>query len=102
MNIKGINGKSYVDLSNHLDLLSFDRLHLDICKGIAESKHLARIGNLDISRDSLDLEEYDFYSLIDSYNDFINLNKNHKIREKAKGLSENQLATYLKFALLAT
>lgn len=99
VSLKGINGKHYIDLSSFLDMSSFDSLHLDICKGLSESRHVAKIGNLDISRSSLDLDEYDFYSLIDSYNQFISLPKDHIIRSKAKGLTENQLATYLKFAL---
>jgi len=99
--IKGINGKPYVDLSHVIDHKSFVSLHPKICRGFAIGKNEAAIGNLDVPEGFMHTEIYNnsFIPLYKSYETFLNLPESHPIRINSKGLSDADLATYLKFAL---
>jgi hypothetical protein len=99
--IKGINGNPYVDLSSLIDCTSFAKLHPTICRSFAlANKHIS-IGNLDVPEGFMNIETYRnaFTPLYKSYTQLLNLPDDHPIKVTSKGLSETELATYLKFAL---
>jgi hypothetical protein len=96
--MKGIAGYPYIDVSKHIDVRSFDKLQSKIFKGIALAKHLAQVGNLELALSNLDLNEYNFKPLIEAYREFNELPNTHTIKLNGMSLSNNQLATYLKYA----
>ena len=97
----GIKGIPYVDLSTLIDHRSFTKLHPDICKGFALGRDDAAIGSLDVPDGFMNLEVYNdsFVPLHKAYNTYLNLPENHPIKTHGQGLSDADLATYLKFAL---
>jgi hypothetical protein len=97
--MKGIGGQPYIDISDYVDIELFDELQPNIFKGIALAKHLAQVGNLELAMSNLDLNEYNFKPLIESYREFKELPSTHDIKINGRTFDTNQLATYLKYAL---
>ncbi len=98
---KGIKGKPYIDLSNLIDHKSFLDLHPEICRGFAIGKQDAAVGSLDVPDGFMNLEVYgdSFYPLHKAYQKFLTLQDDDPIKVYGKGLSDADLANYLKFAL---
>jgi hypothetical protein len=99
--IKGINGKPYIDLSHIVDHKSFVTLHPEICRGFSLAKAEASIGNLEVPEGFMNLEIYDnnFIPIYKLYQQFLNLPKDNPIRKNAEGLTDRELATYIKFSM---
>jgi hypothetical protein len=99
--IKGINGKPYIDLSKFIDHNSFVKLHPEICRGFSIGKGAAAIGNLEVPEGFMNLAVYnnEFIPLYKLYNNFLNLPDTHPLRIQAVGLTDTELAMYLKFAM---
>ena len=99
--MKLINGLPFIDLSNFIDLKKFDQLQPEIWRGLARSKHLAQIGNLDIDPLSLDLDgsELSYIPLCAALQDFNALEEDNIIKITARDLTKDELATYLKYAV---
>lgn len=104
--IKGIQDKPYIDLSNYLDLESFDKLHPEICRGfvLAKTKNLSYRGNLLL--DKADQEQVNLEIYNDTikpvwyrYEEYLELPEDHPIKVGAKNLNQNELALYLKYAM---
>lgn len=100
MSIKGIYGKKYIDLSNHVDLSDYDKLHPNICRGIATSKSLAYSGMNDMPETRVNSKIYnnDFTPLYETNKILKNLSEDNPHRIATKDLNDNQLSVYLKFA----
>lgn len=99
--IKGILGRPYIDLSKILDLSSFDKIHPEICRGFAVAKHMAALGSIDVPEGFMNLKVYNnqFKPLYKSYEELLKLPKDNAIRLNGHDLADNELSTYLKFAL---
>lgn len=99
--IKGIFGKTYIDLSQCINLEKFDVLHPKICRGFSLAKDLALIGNIDVPKDfmNLDLYENQFKPLFKAHEEFLNLPDNDPIKINGKNLNDNDFSMYLKWVL---
>lgn len=99
--LKGILGNPYIDLSNILDLSSFDKLHPEICRGFAIARHVAAFGSIDVPEGFMNLSIYNnqFKPLYKAYDELLTLPEDNPIRVNGKDLVDNELSTYLKFAL---
>lgn len=99
--MKLVNNKPFIDLSEYIDLKSFDQIQPKIWRGLAKAKNLAQIGNLDISPNSLDLDgsEFEYLPLCSALEEFNLLNNDNPIKLYSQDLSKDELATYLKFGL---
>lgn len=99
--IKGILGHPYIDLSNIIDVVDFDNLHPEICRGFALAKHLAAFGSIDVPEGFMHLKVYNnqFKPLYKAYEEFLNLPETDPIKINGKDFSDNSLSTYLKFSL---
>lgn len=99
--IKGIFGRDYIDLSSLIDLNSFDKLHPEICRGFAIAKDLASIGSVDVPDGFMNLDEYrgQFKPLHKAYEEFLKLPDTDPIKINGKDFQDNDLATYLKWAM---
>lgn len=100
MGLKSINGKSYIDLSNYVDLSKFDEMQPNIFRGFALAKEFAQVGNLDILPEWLNLDstEKSYKPLIIAYEEYKQLPNDDPLIVNSSGLTIDQLATYLKFA----
>ena len=101
--IKGINGKSYIDLSKFIDLESFTALHPEICRGIALGSKDAAYGSIDVPDGFMNLDIYknSFKPLHKSYQEFLNLSDADPIKTNGVDFQDNDLSTYLKYSLEA-
>jgi hypothetical protein len=99
--LKGIFGNPYIDLSTYIDLTSFDKLHPEICKGFAVARDMAAVGSVDVPEGFMNLKVYNdqFKPLYVAYNDLLNLSDDNPIKINGKELKDNELSTYLKFAM---
>jgi hypothetical protein len=99
--INGIRGKPYIDLSALVNHKSFLDLHPAICRGFATANQEAAVGNLEVPEGFMNLEIYNnsFNPLYKLYNQYQELSISHPIRIAGNGLSDVELATYLKFAM---
>jgi len=99
--MKRINNKPFLDLSEYIDLKSFDQLQPKIWKGLAKSKNLAQIGNLDINPGSLDLDgnNCSYLPLCSALEKFNKIDNDDSIKLHSQDLTKDELATYLKFGL---
>ena len=86
------------DSTNYVDLAEFDKIHLEICYGIAKAEAHAKIGNLDISSNCL-VETSDFKPLCVSFEEYNNLHRYDPLYINGQELSSNELAIYLKYAM---
>lgn len=102
--IKGINGRSYYDLDQYLDIDKWKSLHPEICKGLVLSKN-KKEGNLYVCAGAENSPHYGFrkfiYYAIQEYNQ---LPDDHPIKiqgESIGGLDNNrdQFIQYLKLVL---
>lgn len=98
---RGILGKPWIDLSQLADFSGFNNIHPAICRSFALAKQLAPHGMLEAPEDYLNLKVYSerFKMLFQSYREFENLPEEHPIKIYGKDLEDNDLVTYLKFAL---
>ena len=99
--LKGILGNPYIDLSNYIDLNSFDNLHPEICRAFALARDKAAFGSVDVPEGFMHLKVYDnqFKPLYITYNDLLNLLDDDPLKVNGKDLQDNELTTYLKFAM---
>ena len=97
----GVNGNPYYDLTPIVDINQFRKLHPSICRGFATARHLSSQGSLDVPDGFFRLEAYDnkFKPLFQGYREYSKLSDNDPLKLNGKGLSGNNLATYLKFAI---
>jgi hypothetical protein len=99
--LKGILGKPWIDLSELADFSGFHKLHPHICRCFALAEHLVPHGMLYAPEDYLNLTVYEnkFKMLFECYHEFSDLPDDHPIKINGKDLIDNDLVTYLKFAL---
>lgn len=96
----GINGKPFINLSEHVDLTEFDKLHPTICRNFIEAKNFMFTGTLYAPKDFLRMDAYDnLKSLLQTHYEFMDLPDNDPIKINGSNFHTNDLATYLKFAL---
>ncbi len=95
-----IGNRLFVDLEKYIDTAEFDSLHLEICKGIATARHLAYNGLQTINEGSIhpDGQGFKIVPLYKAYEEWNSLPDGDPLKDAGKGLSYNQLTTYLKFA----
>lgn len=93
----GINNSPYIDLKNHIDLESYDKLHPKICSGFVKAGHLIINGSHVINDGSINPGE--FKPLYEAYTELQSLPEDHPIKQMSQGLDYNQLTTYVKYAL---
>ena len=86
------------DLSKYVNLNSFDSIQPEIYRGLAKAKSLAKVGNLDISPNCL-TKTNKFKPLCLALEEYNSLDANDPLKVYGKDLSDNKLATYLKYAL---
>lgn len=96
-NIRGIHGHPYIDLTDHIDLPSFDALLPEIYRGFATGRHLLVDGFQIIKPNSG--RPGNWKPLYQAYIELNELPDNNIIKQGAQGLDHNQLTTYLKYAL---
>lgn len=101
-----IYGKPYIDISNYVDLESFDKLNPEICRSfvLAKSNNLSFRGNLILDKQdqqNVNLDEYNgmIKPLWYRYEEFLNLPDTDPIKVSSADFSENELALYLKYAM---
>lgn len=99
--IKGILGKPWIDLSELADFSGFNNIHPAICRSFALTSHLVPHGMLEAPEEVLNLKVYNdrFKMLFRSYQEFLNLPADNNIKINGIDLKDNDLVTYLKFAL---
>jgi len=99
--ILGIKGKSYIDLSNLIDIKSFTDLHPEICRGIALGSKDAAHGTIDVPEGFVNDKIYKnkFKPLYKVYQEFLSLSNNNPIKSHGIDLKDNELSSYLKFSL---
>jgi hypothetical protein len=97
MNIRGIHNNPYIDLTNHIDLESYDKLLPEIYRGFATARHLLIDGFQTIKTNSG--RPGKFKALYQALEELKALPDNDIIKQGAQGLDYNQLTTYLKYAL---
>jgi hypothetical protein len=95
--IVGINKSHYIDLSDHIDLTSYDQLIPEICRGFATAQHLVINGSHACKEGSI--KAGNFKPLYVAYNELQSFPDDHPLKIAAQGLDYNQLTTYLKYAL---
>lgn len=94
--ITGINQLPYIDLSDHIDLTSYDKLHSEICRGFAKADQLVINGSHIINDGSIN--PGNFKPLYEVYKELELLPDNDPLKQAAQDLDYNQLTTYLKYA----
>lgn len=101
----GLYGKTHFELEEFIDLSEFDKIQLDILKGIAVAKPLSDHGYL-ISKKLYKDEDLSsvipVLPLMDAYRNFLSLPKDDEIKiigeQIYKEHGYNELATFLKYA----
>ncbi len=101
MSIQGIKGQPYFDLSQYVDLESYDKLHSEICRGFAIADHLSIKGSQESFPGSINPEGQGikFKPLYSAAEELSLLDDSNPIKKNSEGLDYNQLTTYLKFCL---
>jgi len=102
--MQGIHGKSHFELEQYVDLTLFDNIQLDIIKGIATAKQLARHGYLSkhliINEEDRSFKP-DVKFLYSSYGNYLQLPDTDPIKVMGTEINErygyNGLSTFLKF-----
>lgn len=96
-----INNKLYIDLSKHVDVTEFDRLHPEICRGIATASKFAFDGLQSIHDGTINpnVHGHNVKPLYDAYSQYKSLPETDPIKIFGKDLDYNQMTAYLKFAL---
>jgi hypothetical protein len=93
--ISGINSIPYIDLTDYIDLKSYDILRSEICRGIATTHHLAINGSHTCKPGSINPDN--FKALYEAYEELQLLSEDSAFKKSSKGLTYNQLTTYLKY-----
>jgi hypothetical protein len=95
-----IHNQSFIDLENYIDLTEFDRLHPEICRGIATAKHLAIDGLHEIPEGTIrpHAQGLKVKPVWDAYKLWNSLPDTDPLKIAGKDLNYNQLTEYLKFA----
>jgi len=101
MSLFGIAGKPYIDLSDHIDLSGYDKLHPIICKNLIEAKDHMYVGTLHAPKDFLRLGEHEgtLKTLVSVHHDFLQLPDDDPVKVNGLNFQDNDLAAYLKYAL---
>ena len=98
--LRGVNGQPYLDLSPLVNTEDFEKLHPYICRSFAKAKHLSSQSSLDVPDGFFHLDVYkdaNFKPLWKGYREYCKLSDTDPIKLYSKDLSENELATYLKY-----
>lgn len=101
--IRGLYGKTYIDLSSTVDLEHYESLHPTICQGFVRSRQYAGYGDLECA-----VEDQEFVNL-DAYQDglkpvwymyekFKSLDDNEVLKQSGLEFSNNDLILYLTYA----
>ena len=90
--------KLYYSLEKYLDLSKFDSLHYKICRGFSKAKHLATLGNLEVSMNNI-LKSDDYMHLCQTYDIYKKLPPISEIKKESSDLTNDELSLFLKFAL---
>jgi hypothetical protein len=97
-NIRGVGrNKPYLDLTNYIDLKSYDALLPEIYKGLTTARHLS-VDSFHTTRPNSG-NPIGFKAVYEAYKELHKLPEDHPLRKSAEGLDHNQLTTYLKYAM---
>ena len=86
----------YATLDQYIDLTEFDNLHYKICRGLAKSRHLATVGNLDVNVENI-LTDGSYTHLCQIFKLYKSYPDSSEIKNISKDLNENELAVFLKY-----
>jgi len=93
-----MNKSVYTNLESFINLEEFDHLHYKICLGFAKSRHLSRIGNLEVNTKNI-LPNNGYRHLCQVYQDYKEFSEDSEIKKISNGLDETDLSVFLKFAM---
>jgi hypothetical protein len=98
--------KPFVDLSPHIDLEGFDKLHPEICKGfvLSKTRNLSYRGNLFLDKTDQDQVNLDIYNgtikpVWYRYEEYLKLSDTDPIKIIGSTLNDSELGLYLKYVL---
>ena len=87
--IRGISGKPYINLDEHIDLTGFTSLHYTICKGLVLSEH-KKEGNAVQPGGFDNAYKLDFKPIFQALDEYHNLPEDHEIRIIGREMGEYQ------------
>lgn len=93
-----MGNRMYATLDNYIDTSELDKLHYKICRGFSKARHLATIGNLDVSPTNI-LENSSYLHLCQAYQNYKMETDSSEIKIVSNDLDDNEMAVFLKFAL---
>jgi len=95
-----IKGKIFIDLEPYIDLRAYDKLHLEICRGIATARDLALDGLQHVPDGTMHphAQGYKVYPLFEATTKWESLSEDDPFKIAGKDLTYNQRTDYLKNA----
>ena len=95
----GIDGKPYINLDNYINLDDLDKIHPEICRGIARADTKAIKGSQEIKPNSINPhgQGYKIKPLYETYSEYQNSIEDSAIFKNGQDLNYNELTSYLKY-----